>query len=148
MVNIPKLKKKVHSFLIKEEGKISKENLIKTGALIAVFSIGAALSAQETEAAYWDVWCHKSNPSEAVTCSPDCEDVNDPNFSRSKLEAEDGETRKCDVTINGHQNERSLSVSGATATGTHAHCAQSCHVSHDSHSDHESGNWFNIPDCP
>ena len=34
MVKIPQLKKKISSFLTKEDGKISKENLIKAGILL------------------------------------------------------------------------------------------------------------------
>ncbi len=41
MVNIPKIKKKISSFLTKEEGKISKENLVKTGVLLSAAAIAA-----------------------------------------------------------------------------------------------------------
>ena len=45
MVNIPKIKKKVNAFLVGEEGKISKESLIKTGAMLTMFALGALKSA-------------------------------------------------------------------------------------------------------
>ncbi|MBW2977577.1 hypothetical protein KY331_01910 [Candidatus Woesearchaeota archaeon] len=46
MVDIPKIKKKVNAFLVGEEGKISKESLIKTGALLSMFALGALKSAK------------------------------------------------------------------------------------------------------
>ena len=46
MVDFPKIKKKVNAFLVGEEGKISKESLIKTGALLTMFAIGALKSAK------------------------------------------------------------------------------------------------------
>lgn len=44
MVQIPKLKKKISSFLKKEDGRISKENLIKTGLLVGAVGIGAIMA--------------------------------------------------------------------------------------------------------
>ena len=49
MIKIPKLKKKVSSFLTKEDGKISKEKLVKTGVLL---SAGAIASLKSVEAGY------------------------------------------------------------------------------------------------
>ena len=46
MVDLPKIKKKVNAFLVGEEGKISKESLIKTGALLSMFVLGALKSAK------------------------------------------------------------------------------------------------------
>lgn len=46
MVDIPKIKKKVNAFLVGEEGKISKESLIKTGALLGILALGALKSAK------------------------------------------------------------------------------------------------------
>ena len=44
MAAIPKLKRKISSFLAKEDGKISKENLIKAGIFIASIALFAASS--------------------------------------------------------------------------------------------------------
>jgi len=41
MVKIPELKKKISSFLTKEDGKISKEALIKTGILLGFATIAS-----------------------------------------------------------------------------------------------------------
>lgn len=41
MATIPKIKKKVSSFLRNEDGKISKENLIRAGILISALTIGS-----------------------------------------------------------------------------------------------------------
>lgn len=44
MVKIPQLKKKISSFLTREEGKISKENLIKTGVLLSAAALASLKS--------------------------------------------------------------------------------------------------------
>ena len=41
MVKIPKLKKKISSFLTKEDGKISKENLVKAGILLSAAALSS-----------------------------------------------------------------------------------------------------------
>ena len=46
MIKIPKLKKKISAFLTKEDGRISKEKLIKTGVLLSAVAI-ASLNAVE-----------------------------------------------------------------------------------------------------
>ncbi len=48
MVKIPELKKKIHSFLTKEDGKISKENLIKTGVLLSAVAFASVEGAEAT----------------------------------------------------------------------------------------------------
>ncbi len=47
VVNFPKLKKKIESFLTKEDGKISKENIVKTGI---VLSVAAAAAVKNSDA--------------------------------------------------------------------------------------------------
>lgn len=42
MTSLPQLKKKVSSFLTKEDGKISKEKLIKTGVIIGALAVASA----------------------------------------------------------------------------------------------------------
>ena len=41
MSRIPKLRKKISSFLTKEDGKISKENLIQTGLLLSAAALAS-----------------------------------------------------------------------------------------------------------
>ncbi len=41
MVKIPKIKKKISAFLTKEDGKISRENLVKVGVLFSVAAMAA-----------------------------------------------------------------------------------------------------------
>jgi hypothetical protein len=41
MVKLPKLKKKICAFLTKEDGKISKEALIKTGILLSAAAVAS-----------------------------------------------------------------------------------------------------------
>ena len=52
MVDIPKIKKKINAFLIGEEGKISKESLLKTGMVITAFAVGSAIAASVVGGAY------------------------------------------------------------------------------------------------
>ena len=47
---LPKIKKRITSFLLSEEGKISKQALLTTGAFLAGATIGAVSSVQEVEA--------------------------------------------------------------------------------------------------
>jgi len=47
MLKLPKLKKKIESFLTKEDGKISKENLIKAGIILGAV---AAIIPEDTDA--------------------------------------------------------------------------------------------------
>jgi hypothetical protein len=49
MIKIPTLKKKISSFMKCEEGKISKENIIKVGGFITALAIGSSFNAIETE---------------------------------------------------------------------------------------------------
>ena len=46
MANIPKIKKKVKAFLTKEDGKISKDKLVKTGVLMTTITILTAASVE------------------------------------------------------------------------------------------------------
>ena len=41
MSKIPKLKKKISAFLTKEDGKISKENLVKVGILLSTAALAS-----------------------------------------------------------------------------------------------------------
>ncbi|MBU4069700.1 MAG: hypothetical protein KJ646_01850 [Nanoarchaeota archaeon] len=41
---IPQIKKKIHAFLVGEEGKISKQSLLKTGLVLGGIALGAATS--------------------------------------------------------------------------------------------------------
>ena len=44
MGKIPKIKKKVSAFLVGEEGKISKQALMKTGAILSVAAAGTIIT--------------------------------------------------------------------------------------------------------
>ena len=67
MADIPKLKKKISAFLVSEEGKMSKESLIKTGAIIGAIALSSALAANNAAAGmptypipitaiFWDIF--------------------------------------------------------------------------------------------
>ena len=114
MSKLPKLKKKITSFLIKEDGKINKENLIKTGSMVAIIALGATIGAKPV--------------SSHASCNPDCSGVdNPPNVVNRNI--------ACGA---GHGNGLTLGYVQPTATGTHNHCIQSCHCNHTSHASHGS----------
>ena len=50
MADIPKLKKKISSFLVSEEGKISKESLLKAGTMLSAVALGSALAVNNANA--------------------------------------------------------------------------------------------------
>jgi len=61
MVNFPQIKKKVNAFLVGEEGKISKESLIKTGAILSVIALGALKSVRGAHDSSGDDYSHTNN---------------------------------------------------------------------------------------
>ena len=50
MAEIPKLKKKISAFLVNEEGKISKESLLKAGTMLSAVALGSALAVNNANA--------------------------------------------------------------------------------------------------
>ncbi len=44
MDKIPEVKKKLHSFFVSEEGKISKKSLIRTGTILSSLALGSAIA--------------------------------------------------------------------------------------------------------
>jgi len=44
MKKIPKLKKKVNAFLVGEEGKISKQSLLKAGTILGAISLSSIMA--------------------------------------------------------------------------------------------------------
>ena len=50
MKNIPIIKKKVNAFLVGEEGKISKESIMKVGLILGASAIGTAIAAKKADA--------------------------------------------------------------------------------------------------
>jgi len=120
MAKLPKLKKKISAFLTKEEGKISKEALVKTGVLVAGISVAAAINSQPVHAGHTNlINCDARNcglPNPAKPC-------NNCNFDGS------------------HNNLlKPLTYSASTATAEHNHCIQACsHGNHASHGSH--GQW-------
>ena len=113
MSKIPKIKKKISSFLRKEEGKISKENIIKTGVLITAFSFGSAIAAKSVSA--------------DATCAPNCGKTypSCTNHNQGSINT-------------GHSNALTLNYASPSTIGTHNHCKQVCHCNHSSHGSHAS----------
>ncbi len=145
LAKIPVFKKKIASFLIKEEGKISKEKIIKAGVAIAIISSMAGIAKAEAETCeeskvgshdndfpWYDIggFIHTDNDSPSagiVYHVNDCQGTV-PNQPVDQ-ESEDA-----------HANQLILQGGRVTSVGTHNHCAghnQHCsHASHASHSSH------------
>jgi hypothetical protein len=153
MIKLPKIKKKLHSFLTKEEGKISKESLIKTGSLIAAFSLGAAINSQPAEGASgsWNDWEAKCDSNlvgsgkgftiPGCTSEPPTHDITETSPAPDLGCTASGEV---DDEWTGHYNGLLLKTDGsqAEATAGHRHSIIGCHASHASHSSHGShGQW-------
>ncbi len=47
---IPKLRKKISSYLIEEDGRITKQSLLSLGAIVTGAALGAALQSKEAKA--------------------------------------------------------------------------------------------------
>lgn len=50
MAKLPKLKKKINAFMVGEEGRISKESLIKAGTFITFAALSATIGSSRVEA--------------------------------------------------------------------------------------------------
>jgi len=73
---IPKIKKKVRAFLVGEEGKISKQSLLKTGAILSSIAVATILSSSRVAAEHCS--CnHRSHGSHLnLSYSPDTATTN------------------------------------------------------------------------
>lgn len=117
---IPEFRKKISSFLSKEDGRITKEGLLKAGVAAVVMAAAAAVSSQQVAAGHSNV----------TSCTPDC-------GTGPSLPAN---TNMNNQAVHFHSNNVLLGASGGTATGTHSHCIETCqHASHGSHGSHCSG---------
>lgn len=113
---IPVFKKKVASFLSREDGKISKESLVKAGILVSIFSLGAAMSAKSASAG----------------CNRDCPGIN------NSLRPDKSDYHSNTLVL--HDNGASLvkRTDEGLIVGSHSHCVEDCHASHASHGSHGS----------
>ena len=113
MVNIPKIKKRVNTFLTKEEGKISKESLIKTGLITTIIAISTT---EVVDAG------HSSHNNHFLEC-----DIVDP------LLNDNGQYEMI------YSDMQSITCSGQTGiSAAHSNFLETCTIEHDSHSDHSS----------
>ncbi|MBW2979908.1 hypothetical protein KY360_00645 [Candidatus Woesearchaeota archaeon] len=128
-MKIPQLKKKVNAFLIGEEGKISKESLLKVGALLSGAALGIALASKKAYANH--VSHSQASDGACTTAADDC--VPDTT-----------------VICNGntyHGNSLTVYTTPSSVNAEHAHCIEthnshSSHSSHGSHGSHSSGAGF------
>jgi len=124
MVKIPKIKKEVRAFLTKEDGKMTKENLVKAGIVIAAFSAAASLNSSDVSAQ-----THTSNCNEGWVSGGCGTDPPDGWSCTDGLAAgNNGE----------HDNDLDFNVQGNDLVSSHGHCADTfqwdAHSSHTSHS--------------
>jgi len=114
---LPAFKRKLSSFLSKEDGKISKKSLLKAGITAAMISIVAT---EVTATA-----CDSAQGGHSSIHANQCE------LLVPLAENNDEYTQ--------HSNSLNLIVNSGTAVGEHAHCAGlSSHCSHASHGSHNS----------
>lgn len=117
---IPKIKKKISSFLTKEDGKISKDALIKAGL---VASIGAGM-VESVSGIYGDCGAHMNGPP--------------PKASYCRCDESFYVSTGSDLSVDFEETTGEL-------LGTHAHhsdhCSHASHSSHGSHGSHGSGSW-------
>jgi hypothetical protein len=134
---IPVFKKKIVSFLAKEEGKISKENLIKAGAIVTIFAIGSALSAKNVLASH-DAYVVHTNSGDGPTEVSTCGEVENVDCPYSPY----GPAR---ISINeaqlDHYNTLAIAPAADAIAGTHEHCVQDTHCNHGNNWTHSSGGW-------
>jgi hypothetical protein len=115
MVKIPEIKKTIHAFLSKEDGKISKEKLLKTGIVLGAIALGGLKSVSGA-------------PTEK--CPPDpCNNKNIHCNVNSPISATNGDTI--------HNNNLLLNYADPIVKGSHNH-GYSQHCSHGSHGSHGS----------
>lgn len=109
---LPRLRRKLTQFLAGEDGKISKENLMKMGIMVSSYSIGSAVVADSVQG--------------HADCTSECPDGSAPS---------DG--KNVDKHNNYHGNDVSdftYSQGSSEVSITHDHCVHDCHASHSSHS--------------
>lgn len=108
MVQLPQLKKKVSAFLTKEDGKISKENLIKTGILVSIATVALTNSAKA-----------------------DC--PMDTSVSHSDHCNAAGITYATTTATGSHSHSHSSHASHSSHSSHSSHASHSSHGSHGSH---------------
>jgi len=112
---IPKIKKKVNSFLLGEEGKISKKTLYKTGMVLSAIAISAEMAIKNAEA-------HDSHGNHSNSYNPDCSGCTAPNG---------GTCHESSVNLE-------LDELKVQAISTHDNCLENHGNSHSSHDQHQS----------
>jgi len=105
-MDIPKIKRRITSFLVGEEGKISKKALISGGAILSS-AVLASLSVKDVQAGHNDY------------VQPDCPNVH----------AKDGQSLHYNAL---NINVQTDPTSGG-GTSTHDHCIETHKNTHDSH---------------
>ena len=113
---IPKIQKKINSFLLSEEGKISKQSLLSLGAFMSAAVIGGILATKEAAAAH-------TNSLDVSYADPTATGTHAHHSSHS--------------SHGSHGSHGSHSSHGSH--GSHgSHSSHSSHGSHGSHSSHSS----------
>ena len=112
-MDVPRIKKRIGAFLLGEEGKISKQSLLKTGIIIGSLAVATTLAAKSTLA-------HSNHYNANCACGAAsggaCHDngMSPPNYNQPTIRVQ-----------HGHCSERHSN-----------HSSHSSHSSHCSHSSH------------
>ena len=120
-MEFPKIKKSVKAFLLSEEGRISKQSMLKMGAFLAAIGGAIVSEGRVVDAAHVNIDCCRSK---------DCPE--------STLGHDD-----CDLYVNAepsHAHNIELNAEGeGVVTGTHSHAA----TKHCNGADHHDVGIFN-----
>lgn len=128
---MPVFRRKIASFLSREDGKISKEKLIKAGILVTIAGWMSEIAAGG------------SIHSNSLTCYQDCGYIGEmrTEHATKPLDEVGGGCEEDGECESQHNNELKLTYEGGAAVGKHSHCADDCrHSNHSVHSEHVSGN--------
>ncbi|MCK5283528.1 MAG: hypothetical protein KAK00_09060 [Nanoarchaeota archaeon] len=112
-MKIPKIKKTIKSFLLSEEGKISKESVLKIGAFLAA-AAGTVISESENVEAARHASCKMTE-----CCGKHGSD-------HTSGISETFQHSQCDISVNApasHANDIKLEVDEGVVVGTHYHAA-------------------------
>ena len=132
-MKIPKIKKTVKSFLLGEEGKISRQSILKTGVFLAVASAALVANSEDVAAGHDSGKVHANIDCPRSSPHGNCSKISHYSHSNSWNGGGSHGSKSCSVNIPAkHGNNLKLGYSQLTATGTHTHndyprCVQNDH---------------------
>lgn len=115
-MNIPTIHKKITSFLLGEEGKMSKNSIARTSAIIGSAVIISVITSKEVKSR--GMGSHGNH-------NRHCSHISNQNY------VGDCASHIAPANSQAHQNILNLAKTSTTATGSHNNCSET-HASHNS----------------